>query len=149
MKSLASVFALAAALVLATGAQAQQPSAPPPAAPPGPSGGPGGGDFLIDASSVVGSTVRASDGKDLGKVDRLMIDPRDGRVRTVVISMGGTLGMGGKTVSMPWESVRLARDGDKLVVVGDPQGLEQAPSASPPSDSKSGQKPQSPPQNQK
>ena len=39
----------------------------------------------IDSSSIVGSPVRSPHGKDLGKISRLMIDPREGRVTTAVI----------------------------------------------------------------
>ena len=94
---------------------------------------------LVDSSSIVGATVR-SQGKDVGKVDRLMIDPKDGRVKTVVVQMGGTLGVGGKSVSMPWESVKVGQDNGKIIVSAEQQMLEQAPAASPRTDSKSDSK---------
>ncbi|HXU88511.1 MAG TPA: PRC-barrel domain-containing protein [Methylomirabilota bacterium] len=96
----------------------------------------------MDANSIIGATVRAQ-GKDIGKVERLMVDPKDGRVRTVVIQQGGTLGVGGKSVSMPWESVKVAQDNGNIVVTAEQQVLEQAPSASPRGDSKSDSKSES------
>jgi hypothetical protein len=57
--------------------------------------------------------------------------------RTVVIQQGGTLGIGGKSVSMPWESMKVARDGDSIVLTAEQQMLDQAPAASPRTDSKS------------
>jgi sporulation protein YlmC with PRC-barrel domain len=92
---------------------------------------------LVDANALVGATVRSPEGKDIGKVERLMVDPKDGRVRTVVIQQGGTLGIGGKSVSMPWESMEVARDGDSIVLTAEQQMLDQAPAASPRTDSKS------------
>ena len=83
------------------------------------------------------AAIKDAQGKDVGKVERLMLDPKDGRVRTVVVQQGGTLGMGGKSVSMPWESVKVGQDGDKIVVTAEQQMLEQAPAASPRTDSKS------------
>ena len=71
------------------------------------------------------------------KVERLMVDPKDGRVRTVVVQQGGTLGVGGRSVSMPWESVKVAQDGGRIVVTAEQPMLEQAPAASPRTDSKS------------
>ena len=65
-----------------------------------------------------------------------MLDPKDGRVRTVVVQQGGTLGVGGKSVSMPWESLKVGQDGGKIVVTTEQQMLDQAPSASPRTDSK-------------
>jgi sporulation protein YlmC with PRC-barrel domain len=90
---------------------------------------------LVDANAIVGATVRVQ-GKDIGKVDRLMVDPKDGRVRTVVVQQGGTLGVGGKSVSLPWEAVKVTQDGGRIVVTVEQQMLEQAPAASPRSDSK-------------
>src|SRR5687767_7576743 len=84
---------------------------------------------LIDSGSLVGSAVRDAQGKDLGKVSRLMIDPKDGKVQTVVVSMGGTLGMGGNSVAMPWNQVKITQDQGRLVVTVDQQMLQQAPKA--------------------
>lgn len=112
-----------------------QPSSSTSSSQPSPSGPAQG--VLVDASSLVGATVRSVEGKDIGKVERLMVDPKDGRVRTVVIQQGGTLGMGGKSVSMPWESMKVARDGDRIVLTAEQQMLDQAPAASPRTDSKS------------
>jgi sporulation protein YlmC with PRC-barrel domain len=95
---------------------------------------PAGKHPAVDAGSIVGTKVRTADGKDLGKVDRVMIDPSSGKVDSLMISAGGgVLGGGGKNVSVPWDQVKIARDGDKqdLVVVVQQQLLEQAPAASP------------------
>jgi sporulation protein YlmC with PRC-barrel domain len=136
MKMFVTAVALVAGVALASGATAQSSSSPsqPSGAPPSGSAQQSG--VLVDANSIVGATVR-SQGKDIGKVDRLMVDPKDGRVRSVVIQMGGTLGVGGKSVSMPWESVKVAQDGDRIIVSAEQQMLEQAPAASPRTDSKS------------
>ena len=145
MKKFVSAVALVAGVALASGAAAQSSSTSPPSssdqsssstAPSSPSGQPAQSGVLVDTSSIIGATVRAQ-GRDVGKVERLMLDPKDGRVRTVVIQQGGTLGMGGKSVSMPWESVKVGQDGDKIVVTAEQQMLEQAPAASPRTDSKS------------
>lgn len=88
----------------------------------------------VDAGSIIGSTVRGTDGRDVGKVSRLMVDPREGRIKSVVISVGGVLGVGGKAVSVPWESVKLGQDDQKIVVTVEQQLLDSAPSASPSSE---------------
>jgi sporulation protein YlmC with PRC-barrel domain len=114
-------------------AQPSSPAAEPPKAqPPSATGAPN--QVQVDASSIIGSTVRGSDGRDVGKVDRLMVDPKEGRISTVIISMGGTLGMGGRHVSVPWQSVRLGQDQGRLVMTVDQQFLEPAPAASPPTE---------------
>lgn len=155
MKKFITAVALVTGIALASGAAAQSSgtSSPPSGSSSQPASGASSSDqssqspaqsssssaqtgVLVDANSIVGATVRAQ-GKDVGKVERLMIDPKDGRVRTVVVQQGGTLGMGGKSVSMPWESVKVGQDGDKIVVTAEQQMLEQAPAASPRTDSKS------------
>lgn len=121
-----TMMAAGLALLVAGPVAAQQPTGGPaqpsgtPAATTGTQGQP---QVQVDAGSIIGSTVRGSDGRDVGKVDRLMVDPKDGRISTVVISMGGTLGMGGRNVSVPWQSVRLGQDQGRLVVMVDQQFL--------------------------
>jgi sporulation protein YlmC with PRC-barrel domain len=141
MKKFVTAVALVAGMAVAGGAAAQSSSGTswPPAsgaAQSSTSPSTAASGVLVDASSIIGATVRAQ-GKDIGKVERLMVDPKDGRVRTVVVQQGGTLGMGGKSVSMPWESVKVGQDGGRIVVTTEQQMLEQAPAASPRTDSNS------------
>ena len=142
MKPFVIAIALAAGLAVAGTATAQSsgssssPSPDTSSSSQSSSGASAQSGVLVDANSIIGATVRAQ-GKDVGKVERLMVDPKDGRVRTVVIQQGGTLGVGGKSVSMPWESVKVAQDGGNIVVTAEQQMLEQAPAASPRTDSKS------------
>lgn len=147
MKKFVTAVALVAGMALATGAAAQSSGSSPQPSPSdtstGASSAPGQSaqstqtGVLVDANAIIGATVRAQ-GKDIGKVERLMVDPKDGRVRTVVVQQGGMLGVGGKSVSMPWESVKVGQDGGRIVVTAEQQMLEQAPpAASPRTDSKS------------
>jgi hypothetical protein len=62
--------------------------------------------ILVGSDSLVGGTVRDNEGRDIGKVSRLLIDPNDGRVTSIVIATGGTLGVGANTISVPWSSVK-------------------------------------------
>ena len=136
MKKFVTAVALVAAMALAAGAAAQSSQSSGSDQSSGASGQSAQSGVLVDANAIVGATVRAQ-GKDIGKVDRLMVDPKDGRVRTVVVQQGGTLGVGGKSVSLPWEAVKVAQDGGRIIVTAEQQMLEQAPAASPRSDSKS------------
>jgi sporulation protein YlmC with PRC-barrel domain len=126
--------------LIASTAVAQQPQPQPPASQPSPPGSPPstqpatppsqtGGTLQVDANTLLGSTVRDAQGQDIGKVSRLMIDPQEGRVTNVVIGMGGTLGMGEKLVSVPWNSVKVGQDQGKVIVSVDQQVLQQAPRA--------------------
>jgi len=121
---------------------AAQPQSPPPAPPPQPQTAqpppppapqPPANDrrasLEVDASALIGSTVRTPEGRDIGRVSRLMLDPRDGRVTTLVIGMGGTLGIGEKHVSVPFNAVRIGQDRQRLVVTLDQRMLDQMPRA--------------------
>jgi len=83
----------------------------------------------VDAYAVVGSAVRNAEGRDVGRVSRLMFDPREGRITTVVIGMGGTFGFGERQISVPWSAVRIGEDRQRIVVTVDQRLLEQAPRA--------------------
>ena len=112
---------------LTASAVAQQPTPTSPQA------------ILVGSDSLVGGTVRDSEGRDIGKVSRLMIDPNDGRVTSVIIATGGTLGVGSNTISVPWSSVKIGQDRGKLVVTAS-QTLDSAPGrASAPAEQKSRQ----------
>jgi sporulation protein YlmC with PRC-barrel domain len=82
--------------------------------------------ILIGSDSLVGSTVRDNEGRDIGKVSRLMIDPNDGRITSMIIATGGTLGVGSNTISVPWSSVKVGQDRGKVVVTAS-QTLDSAP----------------------
>jgi len=98
-------------------------SVPPPTTTTDVTGTPSQPGTQIDSKSLVGSTVRGEDGKELGRVANLMIDAADGKVSAVVITIGRVLGvggtgitLGGKDVTVPWSSIRLVRDQQNVVV---------------------------------
>jgi sporulation protein YlmC with PRC-barrel domain len=114
---------------------AAPPSAPAAALAPPPAG------VLVDAGSLIGSTVRDPQGRDVGRISRLMIDAKDGRITYAVVTVGSILGIGGKDVAMPWTSMRVGQDDShRLIVTVDQELLERVPavekdrqpSASPP-----------------
>jgi sporulation protein YlmC with PRC-barrel domain len=82
--------------------------------------------ILVGSDSLVGGAVRDNEGRDIGKVSRLMIDPNDGRITSIVIATGGTLGVGSNTISIPWSSVKIGQDRGKVIVTAS-QTLESAP----------------------
>lgn len=147
MKQLGTFAAVVAVLVLPLGALAQQQSEPAPQTqaqqqppPPQPSAterpaGQAGAQHgaTIASDSLVGAQVRDQQGKEIGKVGKLLIDPTDGKVSSVVITRGGGLLTGsGQEMAVPWNAVRVQRGQDQeLVVTMQQDMLEQAPAASP------------------
>jgi sporulation protein YlmC with PRC-barrel domain len=113
MKWIATLLGISLFVALPSGgAFAQQPAA--------------GQAVLVGSDSLVGSAVRDADGRDIGKVTRLMIDPNDGRIANLIVATGGTLGMGSNTISVPWSAVKVGQDRGKVIVMAN-QTLDPAP----------------------
>jgi sporulation protein YlmC with PRC-barrel domain len=81
---------------------------------------------LLSTETLLGSNVKNPQGQDVGDLKQLMLDPHAGRVMYAVVAMGGFLGMGEKTVIVPWNALEVARDGKSLVLNVSPQMLQQA-----------------------
>ncbi|WP_028812504.1 PRC-barrel domain-containing protein [Streptomyces flavidovirens] len=54
---------------------------------------------------IRGRTVTAADGEDLGKIDDLLIDDDEGKVRFLLVEHGGFLGIGQKKTFIPVDAV--------------------------------------------
>ena len=113
MRKLAGTLVLIAALFIVAGGPAAAQQAP-----------------LVDAYSMIGSLVKGADGKDLGKINQLMVDPKDGRIVYAVVAVGGMLGVGEKLVAVPWSAVKMTQAQGKLIATIDRALLEQSPAMS-------------------
>lgn len=138
--------------VLVSPAAGQQPAAPLPSTAEWPTAptaetirGAGliGADVYVTApdadQEVIGDTLPAG-WEDVGDVDDLLLDS-EGRVTAVVTDIGGFLGIGAKTVAIPFDTLRVmqGREGDaatdvSVVLPGDRGMLEGAPEFSDPRD---------------
>ncbi|RZA30530.1 MAG: PRC-barrel domain containing protein [Proteobacteria bacterium] len=65
------------------------------------------------AGDVRGVTVNGQDGKELGEIDRIMVDTSTGRIAYLLLSQGGFLGMGENWVPVPAQA--LSWDGNANV----------------------------------
>jgi sporulation protein YlmC with PRC-barrel domain len=82
---------------------------------------------LLSTETILGSDVKNPQGEDVGDLKQLMLEPHTGRVMYAVVAIGGFLGMGGKTVIVPWNALEVTRNGKSLVLNVSPQMLQQAP----------------------
>ena len=84
---------------------------------------------LHDSGDIIGTRIKNAEGKDIGEIDRLMIDPQSGKISHVVVGLGGFLGVGERKVVVPWSDLRMAAaaDGRKAVITMDQAKLESAP----------------------
>ena len=83
----------------------------------------------VYASNLIGANVKNAQGESLGKIDELVIDPKDARIKAAIVSVGGVLGIGAKSVAVPWDKVTMGSDADRdtIVVAMGREELEQAP----------------------
>jgi sporulation protein YlmC with PRC-barrel domain len=83
----------------------------------------------VYASKIIGASVKNTQGENLGKIDELVIDPHDARITAAVVSVGGVLGIGAKSVAIPWDKVTMGSgtDRDTVVVAMGKDELEHAP----------------------
>jgi sporulation protein YlmC with PRC-barrel domain len=73
-------------------------------------------DSQVRVYRLVGSKVVGPDGQDVGKVDDLLLN-RDQKLVGVIVSVGGFLGMGSKSVALPASRVDISQAyGDQRVV---------------------------------
>jgi sporulation protein YlmC with PRC-barrel domain len=147
MRAIAISMVVGGLLVAPFAGAGAQPQQSPGAGSPSAAGSSGRSTGVeVAASTLIGAKVRDPQGKELGSVSQLMIEPQQGKVTSVVIKQGGTLGMGGHEMAVPWDAVKVQRDGTSVVVTVQQQVLEQAPrdqgrQGGEPSASPSGQQP--------
>jgi sporulation protein YlmC with PRC-barrel domain len=87
---------------------------------------PGG---LIEASWLIGTDVHDANGKAIGEIKHLWLDPKDGRVKDVIVSVGEKLGVGGRDKVVAWSDVKIAWKDQKLFATVDPSALRDAQQA--------------------
>jgi len=60
---------------------------------------------VLKATEVIGMSVQGTDGKKLGDIKDLVIDPEEGGVEYAVLEFGGFAGIGDKYYAVPWEAL--------------------------------------------
>ncbi len=69
----------------------------------------------VDAQTLIGMDAVNAEGENIGEVENVVIDA-DGRVRHVIVGVGGFLGIGEKDVAVAWTDLVVAPDGGSVTV---------------------------------
>jgi sporulation protein YlmC with PRC-barrel domain len=69
----------------------------------------------MSGSALIGATVRNDKREAVGKIEDVYVD-KSGAIRTVVVSVGGFLGVGSKDVAVKWSDLKFSSD-DKSIVI--------------------------------
>lgn len=67
-------------------------------------------DGSLLSTTVIGARVKNREGKDLGEIERLVIDLKSGRVSHVMVGLGGVAGVGETKVVLPWGAIAMGSD---------------------------------------
>jgi sporulation protein YlmC with PRC-barrel domain len=60
----------------------------------------------IRAKRVIGTEVKDTSGKSIGKVEDIMLDKQSNNIMYAVVGFGGFLGMGEKYHPLPWPALK-------------------------------------------
>jgi hypothetical protein len=63
----------------------------------------------------------------MGKVSELVIDPKEGRITEAVVSFGGFMGLGEKSVAVPWNELTMSPTTRAFTLAMGKEELESAP----------------------
>src|SRR5262249_30358509 len=67
-------------------------------------------------SALIGAKVHDTSGKEtVGSIENIYLD-ESGKVKVVVMSVGGFLGVGSKEVAVKWEDIKSGKDGGSLAL---------------------------------
>lgn len=67
---------------------------------------------LFKATDIVGLDLKNNQDEDLGSIEDMVVDTRQGQIAYGLISFGGFMGMGQKTGVVPWSLVKINADLD-------------------------------------
>ena len=84
---------------------------------------PGG---LVEAKWLLGEKLHDVDGKDLGRIEEFWLDPKTGQVKDVIVSIGATMGIGGKDKVIAWKDLKIDWKDQKIFVSANPNALRDA-----------------------
>lgn len=70
------------------------------------------GDGSLNASQVIGLDIHGAQNEKIGDIDDLLM-AKDGRIESVIIDVGGFLGVGARPVRVAWKDIAWSGQGDK------------------------------------
>jgi len=81
------------------------------------------------SGDLIGMNVRNRQGKDLGKIEDLVVELQTGEVRYAALSFGGFAGFGDKLFAVPWDRLtyKFGEDDRHFIFDATQQDLEKAP----------------------
>ena len=82
---------------------------------------------LLSADTITGDEVANLNDEKLGTIQDIMLDTQNGKIRYVVLSSGGFLGMGDRLFAIPWSALQLDSEHKRFTLDVDVDRLKDAP----------------------
>lgn len=82
---------------------------------------------LLSASTITGDDVCNLQEDKLGKIQDLVLDIAEGKIRYAVLSSGGFLGMGDRLFAVPWKALMLDKEHKRFKLDINAERLKKAP----------------------
>lgn len=82
---------------------------------------------VLKGSDLIGMKVEGTDGKKLGHIKDLVIDPIDGDIEYAVLDYGGFFGVSDKYFAVPWDALGFSEDKKTVLLDVTKKDLKQAP----------------------
>jgi len=108
------IVATGLALGAVTPALAQSTSPTPPAAARAGASSVQAPD-AVSAEKLIGRNIQNAQGETVGEIKSVMLG-QDGRTQAVIVGVGGFLGVGEREVAIPWRSLTITQNGEKVTV---------------------------------
>ncbi len=85
------------------------------------------GAMLLSSSTITGDDVYNMQNEELGKIQDVMLDITEGKIRYAVLASGGFLGMGDRLFAVPWKALKLDTKNRRFMLDVDVERLKNAP----------------------
>ncbi|PMR70093.1 PRC-barrel domain-containing protein [Halomonas heilongjiangensis] len=85
------------------------------------------GATLLSASTITGDEVCNMQDEKLGKIQDVMLDTTEGKIRYAVLASGGFLGMGDRLFAVPWKALKHDKENRRFMLDVDVERLKNAP----------------------
>ena len=95
-------------------AQPQQATSPPPSAT-ATANATMAPAATADTRKLIGRNIRNAAGETIGEIKSIYIN-KDGKVDSVMVSVGGFLGVGDREVRIAWSDLKITDNGEKVMV---------------------------------
>ncbi len=68
-----------------------------------------------DAKKLIGRNIKNANNDTVGEIKSVNLD-KDGKVQSVIVGVGGFLGMGEREVALAWSDLQISNNGEQVMV---------------------------------